>query len=81
MDELEMRISFTDDKVVDEDSFLVNNLWIEGVKWSKSGLELSDDMVHHLRNVKFSWAKCKPEDAKILKKDEIFIPLYLNSER
>jgi hypothetical protein len=59
MDELEMKISFTDEKQVDEDSFLVNNLWIEGVKWNKSGFELSDEMVHHLKGLKFTWVKCK----------------------
>ena len=54
-----MKISFTDEKQVDEDSFLVNNLWMEGVKWNKSGFELSDEMVHHLKGLKFTWVKCK----------------------
>jgi hypothetical protein len=57
----------------------VNNLWIEGVKWSKNGFELTDDMVHHLKGLKFTWSKCKPIEAKTLEHDEIFVPLYLNS--
>ena len=81
MDELEMRVEFAQDEVVDEDSFLVKNLWIEGIKWSKKGFELSDEISHHLKNIKFKWIKCKLADAKTLKKDEIFVPLYLNSSR
>ncbi len=30
MDELELRVDFTNEKMVDKDSFLVKNLWIEG---------------------------------------------------
>lgn len=60
MDELEIRISFTNEDRVGADSFLVNNLWIEGVKWSQNGLELSDDMIHHLRKVEFRWVKTSP---------------------
>ena len=54
---------------------------MEGVKWTKNGLELSDDMIHHLTNIQFKWIKCNPKEQKILKDDEIFVPLYLNSSR
>lgn len=79
MDELEMQVSFTDQKQVDDDSFLVKNLWIEGVKWSRTGFELGDEMVYHLKDLQFKWVKCKPEETKQLKSNEIFVPLYLNS--
>lgn len=60
MDELEMQVTFTKEKIVDDDSFLVNNLWVEGVKWSENGFELVDEMVHHLKNLQFKWVKCAP---------------------
>lgn len=81
MDELEMQVSFTKEKMVDEDSFLVNNLWIEGVKWSEKGFELVDEMVQQLKGLQFKWVKCKPQDSKNLNKGELFVPLYLNSQR
>lgn len=34
MEELTLSIDFTEEKIVDKDSFLVKNLWIEGVKWT-----------------------------------------------
>ena len=81
MDELQLQISLTDEKEVDGNSFLVSNLWIDGVNWTKNGFELSDDMSHHLKGVKFSWVKCQPSEIKTLKEGEIFVPLYLNSDR
>ena len=81
MDELQLKISFTNEKMVGGDSFLVKNLWIEGVKWDKEGLSLSDDMSHHLKNVEFNWEKCSPQDINNLQDGEMFIPLYLNSSR
>ena len=81
MDELQLRISFSDTDTVDDSSFLVKNIWIEGVNWTKSGLELSDDMTNHLKNVKFTWEYCSAAEIKKVKDGEIMIPLYLNSTR
>lgn len=81
MDELQLQISLTNDKEVDTNSFLVKNIWMEGVKWSNTGFEITDDMLNHLKNIKFTWLKCKASDVKQIKAGEIFVPLYLNSGR
>lgn len=59
----------------------MNNLWIEGVKWDKTGFSLSDEISYHLKNIKFTWKVIKAQDSKKLEENEIFVPLYLNSER
>ena len=79
MDELELKITFSNNNnTIEEDSFLVKNLWIEGVEWKIDKFILSDEMSCHLKNVVFSWVKADFGD---LKDGEIFVPLYLNSDR
>lgn len=81
MDELQLKVCFSDTPEVDNNSFLVNNIWIEGISWNKEGLELTNDMSTHLQKLKFTWSKCTPIDVKRLDKGEMFVPLYLNSTR
>ena len=81
MDELKLNISLVNKDEVDDDSFLVSNMWIDGVNWIDNEFKLSDEMSHHLRNIKFTWVKCKANEEKSLNEGEIFVPLYLNSDR
>ena len=67
---------------VDDHSFLIKGLSIEGVEWNSSqGLFISDNMSTKLENICFTWHKCSPGDQKKLMDDEVFVPLYLNNMR
>jgi dynein heavy chain 1 len=81
MDELQLRVSFADSAEVDDNSFLIDNIWIEGVNWTRQGIELTNEMSTHLSKLRFTWQKCAPIDVKRLDKGEMFVPLYLNSTR
>lgn len=86
LDELELRVSFLtpeeqEDQMVDEDSFLVEKMYIEGVDWTPEGVSLSESMVNELHNIKFTWTKINPADALKVKENELFVPIYLNNNR
>ena len=86
LDELELRVSFLtpeeeDDEMVDDDSFLVSKMYIEGVNWTKEGVSLSNSIVNELTNIKFTWKKINPTDADKTKPSELFVPIYLNNSR
>lgn len=51
---------------------------IEGVKWSRNGLELHQNISFDLPNIKFEWKECTTAELKTLDDGEIFIPIYLN---
>jgi dynein heavy chain 1 len=79
LDELELRMSLTNDSVVDENSFLAKGLHIEGVNWTASGLRAERNISFELGPVKFTWTKTS--NIKLLKPGEILIPIYLNNLR
>ena len=86
LDELELRVGFLtpeeeDDEMVDENSFLVTKMYIEGVNWNREGVSLSDSIVNELNNVKFTWKKIDPANAEKTEKSELFVPIYLNNSR
>lgn len=86
LDELELRVAFLtaeeeEDQMVEEDSFLINKMYIEGVDWNSKGVSLSDTMVNELHNIKFTWTKINPAEAAVLKPSELFVPIYLNNNR
>ena len=79
--DLKMRLAPGEDKV-DDHSFLIKGLTIEGVEWnSRQGIVISDNMSSRLENICFSWVKCSPGDQKKLVEREMFVPLYLNNSR
>lgn len=79
LDELELRISLCSESQVDENSFLVKGLRIEGVNWTSQGLKAEPSISFDLPNVKFTWTKS--QNVKQLKPSEIQIPIYLNNLR
>ena len=86
LDELELRVGFLtedeeDDEMVDENSFLVTTMYIEGVNWTKEGVSLSDSIVNELTNIKFTWKKIDAAMAEVTKPSELFVPIYLNNSR
>ena len=82
LDELDLHVSLAQgSSMVDQNSFLISGLTIEGVEWDHRGIVISDNMSSRLGNVQFSWVKCEPGDQKKLNEGEIFIPLYLNNTR
>ena len=81
LDELELSISLCDENNVDENSFLVKGMYIEGIRWTDNGIEAHKDISFPLKNLKFSWVKNNSVDKKQLKENQILIPLYLNAQR
>ena len=50
MDELYLSVLFSTGET-DQNSFLVTDIWIEGVQWTKKGLSLTNQMVNDLKNI------------------------------
>ena len=81
LDNLELRISLTKENNVNEYSFLVKKMKIEGVEWNFDSLKTRSEISFDLPNVCFEWKDCNSNEIKVLKQGEIFIPIYLNDTR
>lgn len=81
LDELDLRATLYEGGTVDEDSFLVDGLSIEGGEWTGKSLAMSKELSNSVKTVKFTWIKINPEDKLRLTNEQIFVPVYLNSTR
>ena len=80
-DELDQKISLWDNKEVDDDSFLINGLTIQGCKWVTDNLQTTQVLTNPVQTVKASWFKSDVKQREKLNEHEIFVPVYLNQTR
>lgn len=81
LDELELRLVIWDEKEVDDDSFLLTGLQIQGCKWDSVNVSTSSVLTNPLGTIKACWKTCKAEEKSKLGPNEIFVPVYLNNTR
>ena len=81
LDNLQLKISLTRENIVNENSFMVKDMKIEGVDWNFKGLKTHSKISFDLPNVCFEWVDCESTEIKTLKEGEIFVPIYLNDTR
>lgn len=67
-----------DEQPVDEDSFLLDKMTIEGAQWTGESLEASNQLTSNLKMLKCTWVK-----SESVQNDEssILVPVYLNQTR
>lgn len=67
LDELELKMEIWDKKDVDDDSFLLKDMSIEGASWTGVSLEASNQLTSPLEMVKCTWIKSvDAEDASAM---------------
>lgn len=81
LDELELKVSIWDGKEVDDDSFLLEGLYIQGSKWEGENLGTTVTLTNPLKTVKCTWMKINVRDKGRCGENEIFVPVYLNNSR
>lgn len=81
LDELDLRACIYEGGEVEDDSFLIEGLGIEGGEWHGKSLSMSKELANTVKTVKFTWIKINPEDKHRLSDQQIFVPVYLNSTR
>jgi len=78
---LDLIVKIWDKKDVDDDSFLINGLSIQGCKWEGLNLQNTGTLTNTVETVKATWVKYDPKNKDKLKDNEIFVPVYLNQTR
>lgn len=81
LDELELRMELWDESPVDDNSFLIKELSIEGARWEGEALSESKTLTNDVRIVKCTWIKVVPSDKNKVIDGEIMVPVYLNRNR
>ena len=83
LEELELKVVMYHKEDLDEDSFLVSGLFIEGAQWDTDSdkLVLSDEMRFALPTLKFTWIRVNKADKGQVEEGEILVPVYLNRSR
>jgi dynein heavy chain 1 len=81
LDELELKAVVHDGGAVDDNSFLVDGLVIQGGAWTGASLSMSKELTNTVKTIKCTWIKINPADKYKLNDDQIFVPVYLNQTR
>jgi len=68
---------------VDDDSFLIFGVFIEGANWDRQSKQLviKEELSFPLPALKFKWIRVEKVEKGIEKEDEILVPVYLNRGR
>jgi len=70
-----------DNKEVDNDSFLIQGLNIQGCKWNSQNLQTTQILTNKVETVKATWFKSDVKLREKIAENEIFVPVYLNQTR
>ena len=83
LEELELRVTIYENEEVEEDSFLISGLFIEGADWNRSSKQITlvDEMRFALPTIKFTWTRVEKANKGNVPSDEILVPVYLNKSR
>ena len=81
LDELELRMELWNDQPVENDSFLLKKLSIEGARWEGDTLTESKTLNNEVATVKCTWVKTSNEERGTIQDDLILVPMYLNKTR
>lgn len=81
LDELDLRATLYEGGDVEDESFLIEGMTIEGGAWTGTSLTMSNDLSNVVKTIKFTWVKINPEDKHKLTDELIYVPVYLNSTR
>lgn len=81
LDELELRMELWNEQPVDNDSFLLKRLSIEGARWEGETLSESKTLNNEVATVKCTWVKISNDERGKVEEDSILVPVYLNKTR
>ena len=83
LEELELKVVIYHKEELDEDSFLVSGLFIEGAQWDVDSKQLvvSEEMRFALPTLKFTWVRVSKTEKGQVGEGEILVPVYLNKSR
>ena len=83
LEELDLQVSIYENEEVENDTFLVQGMFIEGANWDRSSkkLVIREELSFSLPILKFKWIRVEKSEKGFEKDDEILVPVYLNRSR
>eukprot|EP00761_Pharyngomonas_kirbyi_P012437 gb/GECH01012464.1/.p1 GENE.gb/GECH01012464.1/~~gb/GECH01012464.1/.p1 ORF type:complete len:4713 (+),score=1227.40 gb/GECH01012464.1/:1-14139(+) len=78
LEKLELEVEIGEDRVIDDQSFIINGLTLVSADYRDGALRLTEDLTTHLPATRLRWVK---KGEKQTNDSQIELPLYLNSNR